>query len=106
MTVYLNYTHFHSQTGSFWVNAGLEDPEIDAMLDKITSTVDSEERQELSKAWELEQANGYGNFIPVLGLNSHRLYYTHVQGLDFEKNRDGYNGWQIDQWLDDGREEA
>jgi peptide/nickel transport system substrate-binding protein len=106
MTVYLNYTHFHSKTGSFWANAGLEDPEIDAMLDKITSTVDSEERQELSKAWELEQAKRYGNFIPVLGLNEHRLYYSHVKGVDFEKGRNGYDGWQIDQWLGDGREEA
>ena len=106
MTVYLNYTHFDSNTGSFWANAGLEDPEIDAMLAEIAATVDSEERQELSKAWELEQAKRYANFIPVLGLNSHRLYYSYVQGVDFEKSRSGAGGWQIDQWLDDGRKEA
>ena len=42
----------------------------------------------------------------MIGLKTQRLYYSYVQGLDFEKSRKGYNGWQIEQWLDDGRKEA
>ena len=89
MTVFLAYHHHSSRTGSFWTNASLLDPEVDDLIDKITSTVDSEEREALSHQWENMLADKYSNFVPVLGINSHRSYYAFVQGTDFDKSRSG-----------------
>jgi ABC-type transport system substrate-binding protein len=100
MTVFLNYDHFTSAPGSFWQNAGLEDSEIDALIDQITTEMDLEQRRDLSHRFEMMMAEKYSNFVPMLGTNIHAAYYSHVKGVDFDKSRSGLGGWQLDTWFD------
>ena len=108
MTVFLQYHHHHSNAGTFWNNNSLEDPEIDALIDKISVTVDTEERAALSNQLERMSVERYTNYIPVLAYNEHVGHYAYIKGVDFDMYTSGwgFGGWQIDTWLDEGRAEA
>lgn len=100
MTVFLSYTSFLSDSGTFWNNAGLEDPQIDDQIAAIYAAIDPVERADLSHEFELMMAEKYSNFVPVLTGNQHGAWYAHVRDLDFEDSRSGQGGWQINMWLD------
>ena len=100
MTVFLSYTSFRSDTGSFWNNSGLEDAEVDAKINEIYETIDSEARAERSHELELMMAQKYANFVPMLTGNSHVGWYSYVKDLDFEDSRSGVGGWQVNMWFD------
>jgi peptide/nickel transport system substrate-binding protein len=112
MTVYLDYNYFTTAPASFWQNAGLEDAEIDAIVDQIEGTVDSEARAELSHRFERMMAEKYSNFVPIQAGNNHRARYAYVKGIDFELSRSGVVGHtspssgQLGLWLDEGRADA
>ncbi len=112
MTVFLDYDYFTTAPASFWQNAGLEDPEIDAIVAQVESTVDIEARAELSHRFERMMAEKYTNFVPMLGTNNHIAYYAYVKGIDWELGRSGFVGHtssssgQLGLWLDEGRAEA
>ncbi len=100
MTVFLSYTSFLSDSGTFWNNAGLEDAEVDDQIGEVYLAIDPEERAELSHGLELLMAEKYANFVPVLTGNSHGAWYAHVNDIDFEDSRSGVSGWQVNMWLD------
>jgi ABC-type transport system substrate-binding protein len=106
LTVGLSYTHFHSRPASSWVNASPENPELDAIIERISLTVDSQEREKISHEFENWLADNYGNFVPVLDGNSHTMFRSYVKNIDFDRARSGRGGWQVDRWLDEGRAEA
>src|SRR5690606_12124427 len=63
MSVFLSYAFAKTDSGSFWNNASLEDPEIDAKVDEIYATMDAEARRELSHEFEIMLAQKYSNFV-------------------------------------------
>ena len=114
MTVFLSYTSFLSDSGTFWNNAGLEDPQVDDQITRVYgvyAAIDPEERAELSHGLELMMAEKYSNFVPVLTGNSHGAWSAKVHDIDFEDSRSGLGGWQVNMWMetqqqDHGDEEA
>jgi ABC-type transport system substrate-binding protein len=100
MSVFLSYTSFRSDTGSFWNNTGLEDPEIDAQINLVYETIDAEKRAEYSHELEILMAKKYSNFIPLLSETNHVGWYSYVKDLDLEDSRSGIGGWQIGMWFD------
>ncbi len=100
MSVMLGYEHFKSKPGSFWQNANLEDEEIDAIIAQIETTVDAEQRAELSHRFERMMAEKYSVFVPIQAAFIHAAFYADVKGVDFEMSRSGTGGWQLDIWFD------
>ena len=100
MSVPLDYGYMRTVPGGFWENAPLEDPEIDAIAEEITGTVDVVKRKELSQKFELMLAQKYANFMPVLTPNAHTGIYSYIKGRDVEMSNTGLYGWQPNIWLD------
>jgi peptide/nickel transport system substrate-binding protein len=100
MTVFLDYQFATSDSGSFWNNAGLGDAEIDALVARISETVDVEKRKELSHQFEMKLAEKYANLVPMLTGNIHVGHYAYMKGIDHEVSRSGFGGWQIGRWMD------
>jgi peptide/nickel transport system substrate-binding protein len=82
MSVLLDYRHATSNSGSFWNSNALNDPEIDAMVDKIFETVDTQQRMKLSQEFETTLAKKYANFVPVLSTMTHYAWYSYLKGFD------------------------
>jgi peptide/nickel transport system substrate-binding protein len=82
MSVLLDYRHATSNSGSFWNSNSLNDPEIDAMVDKIFETVDNQQRMKLSQEFELTLAKKYANFVPILSTMDHSAWYAYLKGVD------------------------
>jgi peptide/nickel transport system substrate-binding protein len=100
MSVFLDYGNLKSKSGFYWDNASLEDPEVDALVEKIVSTIDERARDKLWEEVQLMIARKYWNFMPLIGLNGHAAWYTYVKGLNPEFGSGTYGGWQDDRWLD------
>lgn len=100
MSVFLDYIYMQTDSGTFWNNASLEDPEVDALVTKIREQVDPTKRETLSHEVETMLAKKYSNFVPVLSARGHSGWYSHVKGVDLRWSRTGLIGYQIDQWLD------
>lgn len=100
MTVFLDYQFATSDSGSFWNNAGLGDPEIDAIVQRISETIDVERRRALSQEFEIMLARKYSNLVPLLTGNIHVGHYSYMKGIDREVSRSGFGGWQINRWID------
>jgi peptide/nickel transport system substrate-binding protein len=94
------YRYMHTDSGSWWNNLGLEDPDVDAIVNKIHQTMDHEARRALSQEFELMLARKYTNTVPGIFTFSHVAWYKHVKGLDFERSRSGTAGWQTEMWFD------
>jgi ABC-type transport system substrate-binding protein len=98
MSVLLDYIYMQTNSGTFWDNTSLEDKEVDALAEKIRSTVDPEARKKLSNQIELMIAQKASPFMPYLASRGHSAWYNYVKGIDLETSRYAYMGWQIDQW--------
>jgi len=98
MSVLLDYRHATSNSGSFWNSNALNDPEIDAMVDKIFETVDNQQRQKLSQDFELTLAKKYINFVPVLSTLTHMAWASSLKGFDPEFHP--IQGLQAKRWID------
>ncbi len=100
MSVFLDYRYQVTDSGSFWNNASLEDPEVDALVEKIEGTIDATERAELSNQFERMLAEKAANFVPVLSGTLYHGYRSYVKGVDHELSHSGKTGQQLDLWLD------
>lgn len=100
MSVYTDINMFKTETGFYWSNTSLEDPEVDALIDKITTTMDAEARKELLQEMEVMLARKYSPVMPMVTRNNHVGHYAYVKGLDYELGPSGFTGWQIDMWKD------
>ncbi|RIL03395.1 hypothetical protein DCC78_05040 [bacterium] len=95
-----DYELAQSKTGNFFKNGTLEDPEIDALLASIITTVDNEQRKVQSQRFELLMAQRYSPLVPLLRTIGHVGWSSRVKGLDFEASKAGVGGWQPNMWLD------
>jgi peptide/nickel transport system substrate-binding protein len=97
MSVLLDYIYAQTSSGTFWDSTSLQDPEVDAIVERIKETVDAEQREKLSHDFELMLARKHSNLIPIQSGNWHYGWYSYVKGYDF-----GYQpAWyQRDRWLD------
>jgi peptide/nickel transport system substrate-binding protein len=101
MSVFLDYQYMKTESGTFWNNTSLEDPEVDALVEKIEATIDDQERAKLSNQVELMLAKKYSPLVPMLSTNLHSSYYAYMKGLDFQQAQSGLlGGWQIGIWKD------
>jgi ABC-type transport system substrate-binding protein len=98
MSVLLDYRHATGNSGSFWNSNALNDPEIDAMVDRIFETVDNQQRQKLSQDFELTLAKKYSNFEPVLSTLTRYAWYAYLKGYDPDFHPK--NGLPAKRWID------
>lgn len=100
MSVFLDYQYAKTDSGTFWNNASLEDPDVDALVTEIEGTIDAGKRAELSQRFERMLAEKAANFIPILSAQQYHGYYEYVKGVDHELSQSGKLGQQIGYWLD------
>jgi peptide/nickel transport system substrate-binding protein len=98
MSVMLDYQYAQTESGTFWNSTSLQDPEVDAIVTRITETVNPQERQKLSHEFETMLARKYSNFVPILTTMLHYGWYSQLKGVDADYNP--YNGPQLKRWLD------
>jgi peptide/nickel transport system substrate-binding protein len=98
MSVLLDFNYARTKSGTFWDSTSLQDPEVDALVDKIYETIDVKARDKLSEEFQLMLARKYSNMMPFLTTNVHNGWYAYLKGFntDFRK----FDGWQDDRWLD------
>ena len=98
MSVILDYQYAKTQSGTFWNMTSLEDPEIDAIVDKVLATTDLTEQKKVSQQFQTMLAQKYDCFAPILTTNAHDALYSYIKGTD-----PAYvplNAWQGGRWLD------
>jgi ABC-type oligopeptide transport system substrate-binding subunit len=78
--------------------SSLEDPEIDALVDKILATPDLTEQKKLSQQFQLSLAQKYDCFAPILTTNAHAAAYSYVKATD--PAYDPRNAWQAGRYID------
>ena len=100
MTVFLDYQYMKTESGTFWNNTSLEDPEVNALAEKIEATIDDQARAKLSNEIELMLAKKYSPLVPMLSTNLHGSYYAYLKGFDWEQTPGGLGGWQVGMWKD------
>ncbi|MGH2588312.1 MAG: ABC transporter substrate-binding protein, partial [Dehalococcoidia bacterium] len=97
MSVLLSYQYARTNSGTFWDSTSLQDPEVDAMVEKIYETMDAEQRGQLSHDFERMLAQKYSNLVPVLSAINHYGWYSYLKGTSDEFLPYRY---QIGRWLD------
>ncbi|MGH2583785.1 MAG: ABC transporter substrate-binding protein, partial [Dehalococcoidia bacterium] len=97
MSVLLSYQYARTESGTFWNSTSLEDPEVDAMVNKIYETPDAMARDKLSHEFEMMLARKYSNLVPLLSTVSHYAWYSYLKGYNEEYLPGNY---QIGHWLD------
>jgi ABC-type oligopeptide transport system substrate-binding subunit len=97
MSVLLSYQYAKTDSGTFWNSTSLQDPEVDALVEKIYVTTDAEQRDKLSHDFERMLAQKYSNLVPILSSISHYGWYSYLKG-----SSDDYLPYQfqINRWLD------
>jgi len=100
MSVFLDYQYMKTESGTFWNCTSLEDPEVDALVEKIEAEIDDQKRAKLSNDVELMLARKYSNLVPMLSTNIHASYYSYMKGVDLEIDPGGLGGWQLNRWKD------
>jgi len=97
MSVLLDYQYAQTSSGTFWDSTSLQDPEVDAIVERIEETVDDQQREQLSHEFETMLARKYSNLIPVMSGNWHYAWYAYVKGIDLAYQPVWY---QKGRWLD------
>ncbi len=101
MSVFLDYQYMKSKSGTFWDSTSLQDPEVDALVEKIEQTIDVKVRDNLWKDIQLMLARKYSNMMPMLSGNVHHLRYAYLKGLSPDHGFGNVSaGWQDERWLD------
>jgi peptide/nickel transport system substrate-binding protein len=98
LSVLLDYNYAQTNSGTFWDSTSLQDPEVDALVEKIQQTVDVQARDKLSHEFETMLARKYSNFIPLISTIENYGWYAYLKGVnpDFHP----YSGIQAGRWLD------
>jgi peptide/nickel transport system substrate-binding protein len=97
-SVLLDYNHATSQSGTFWNSASLQDPEVDAIVERIYRTLDTSERDRLSQEFESMLARKYANLLPLISTVEHHAWYREVKGIDPDQHPTW--GYQARRWID------
>jgi hypothetical protein len=94
----LDCNYAQTKSGTFWDSSSLEDPEVDAIVDKIFAPVDVTARAKLSNRLEMMLATKFSNFVPLYTINEHYGFYSYLKGID--ENYCPSVGYQATRWLD------
>jgi ABC-type transport system substrate-binding protein len=97
MSLLLSYQYARTNSGTFWDSTSLQDPEVDAIIDRVYETVDTEQRDKLSHEFERMLARKYSNLVPLLSWINHYGAYAYVKGRNEQYTP---NSYQINTWLD------
>jgi peptide/nickel transport system substrate-binding protein len=97
MSLLLSYQYARTNSGTFWDSTSLQDPEVDAIIDRIYETVDAKQRDQLSHEFERMLARKYSNLVPLLSWIDHIGSYAYVKGYS---DQYGPYNYQIGLWLD------
>jgi peptide/nickel transport system substrate-binding protein len=97
MSVLLDYQYAQTSSGTFWDSTSLQDPEVDAIVERVEETVDEKQREKLSHDFETMLARKYSNFIPILSGNWHYAWYSYLKGMS-PANQPAW--YQSGLWLD------
>ncbi|MGE0541984.1 MAG: ABC transporter substrate-binding protein [Dehalococcoidia bacterium] len=97
MSVLLSYQYAQTESGTFWNSTSLQDPEVDAMVDKIYATTDAKAREPLSHEFERMLARKYSNLVPVLSSINHYGWHSYLKGYN---NQYLPYRQQFGRWLD------
>jgi peptide/nickel transport system substrate-binding protein len=97
MSVLLSYQYARTNSGTFWDSTSLQDPEVDAIIERIYETVDIKQRDQLSQDFERMLARKYSNLVPVLSAIDHYGWYSYIKGYNDQYLPYRY---QITRWLD------
>jgi ABC-type transport system substrate-binding protein len=87
----------HSKEGAFQECFSLNDPEIDALVEKHEQELNTQEWQKIGLQIQRLQFQKWGNWIPTYDYNNYTGYYAFVKGMDFTP---GGRNFQINRWLD------
>jgi peptide/nickel transport system substrate-binding protein len=87
----------HTKEGAFQECFSLNDPEIDALVEKQEQELNTQEWQKLVQQIQRLQFQKWGNWIPTYDYNNYTGYYFFVKGMDFTP---GAHNFQINRWLD------
>jgi peptide/nickel transport system substrate-binding protein len=97
MSVLLSYQYARTNSGTFWDSTSLQDPEVDAIVERIYTTVDVRQRDQLSQEFERMLARKYSNLVPILSAMDHYGWYSYLKGYNDQYLPYRY---QIRRWLD------
>jgi peptide/nickel transport system substrate-binding protein len=97
MSVLLSYQYARTNSGTFWDSTSLQDPEVDAIVERIYTTVDVRQRDQLSHEFERMLARKYSNLVPLLSAIDHYGWYSYLKGYNDQYLPYRY---QITRWLD------
>ena len=97
MSVLLSYQYARTNSGTFWDSTSLQDPEVDALIERIYETVDVKQRDQLSQEFERMLARKYSNLVPILSAIDHYGWYSYLKGYNDQYLPYRY---QITRWLD------
>lgn len=97
MSVLLSYQYAKTESGTFWNSSSLQDPEVDALVEKIYETNDNQARSKLSQDFELMLARKYSNLVPVMSAVDHYGWYANLKGFN---NQYLPYRYQLGRWLD------
>jgi peptide/nickel transport system substrate-binding protein len=98
MSLPLDYNYAKTKSGTFWDSTSLQDPEVDAIIEKIEQTVDPKARDKLSEEFQIMLARKHSNFIPLVAGNAHYGWYSYLKG--WNNDFDFFLNWQDDVWID------
>ena len=87
----------HSKEGAFQECFSLNDPEIDALVERHEQELNQQEWLKIGQQIQRLQFQRWGNWIPTYDYNNYTSYYAFVKGMDFAP---GARNYQIDRWLD------
>lgn len=87
----------HSHEGAFQETFSLNDPEIDALVEKHEQELNAQEWQKIGQQIQRLQFQRWGNFIPTYDYNNYTGYYSFVKGQDYTP---GARNYQLNRWLD------
>lgn len=100
MSVFLDWQYMKTKSGTFWDSTSLQDPEVDALVDKIEQTVDPATRDKLWVDVQMMLARKHSNLMPLLTGNVHFITYAYIKGINKDfGNATVSSGWQDDRWL-------
>jgi len=87
----------HSKEGAFQECFSLNDPEIDALVERHEQELNQQEWNKIGQQIQRLQFQRWANWIPTYDYNNYTGYYAFVKGMDFTP---GARNYQIDRWID------
>lgn len=87
----------HSKEGAFQESFSLNDPEIDALVERHEQTLDTQEWYRIGQQIQRLQFQRWANWIPTYSYNNYTAYATAVKGIDFTP---GSRNYQLGRWID------